>query len=59
MLPECIPDQRELSRRMRIVKTLRKLGKTDEAIAKSLYVPVEWVRSVEDNLSNTSYQQSS
>ncbi len=50
MLPECIPDQRELARRMRIVKTLRKLGKTDEAIAKSLYVPVEWVRSVDDNL---------
>ena len=59
MLPECIPDQRELSRRKRIVKTLRKLGKTDEAIAKSLFVPVEWVRSVDDDHVSPAFQQSS
>ncbi|MCQ4090338.1 hypothetical protein SZL87_00475 [Exiguobacterium indicum] len=46
MMPELIPDDRELERRIRIVHLLRKLGKTDEAIARSLYVPIEWVQSI-------------
>lgn len=46
MMPELIPDDRELERRIRIVHLLRKLGKTDEAIARSLYVSIEWVRSI-------------
>ena len=46
MMPELLPDERELERRIRIVHTLRKLGKSDEAIAKSLFVSLEWVQSV-------------
>lgn len=46
MMPELIPDDRELERRIRIVHLLRKLGKTDEAIARSLYVSIEWVQSI-------------
>jgi len=45
-MPELIPDDRELERRIRIVHLLRKLGKTDEAIARSLYVSIEWVQSI-------------
>lgn len=48
MMPELIPDDRELERRIRIVHLLRKLGKTDEAIARSLYVSIEWVQSIYD-----------
>ncbi|WP_290826899.1 hypothetical protein [Exiguobacterium sp.] len=48
MMPELLPDERELERRIRIVHLLRKLGKSDEAIAKSLYVSTEWVRSIFD-----------
>ncbi|WP_167507564.1 hypothetical protein [Exiguobacterium acetylicum] len=46
MMSELIPDDRELERRIRIVHLLRKLGKTDEAIARSLYVSIEWVQSI-------------
>lgn len=48
MMPELLPDERELERRIRIVHLLRKLGKSDEAIAKSLYVSTEWVQSIFD-----------
>lgn len=48
MMPELIPDDRELERRIRIVHLLRKLGKTDEAIARSLYVSIEWVQSIDE-----------
>ncbi|MFZ0077165.1 hypothetical protein [Exiguobacterium artemiae] len=47
-MPELLPDERELERRIRIVHTLRKLGKSDDAIARSLFVSIEWVQSVFD-----------